>query len=204
MRKLTPSDMLVDDNRKIALSNLWNYLRASTPGKEPETKPGSTKLADPEVDTFKYAETILQRRAERKNEVHEECRKRIDEILNADEKIKERLFHKLGFEFTDAAQRGDTLMVEAFLEEGFPINYQEFDTGLCALHLVAGSGARNTLRTLLKNDDIDFLLRDEKGRLASEFAFLHGRDPGMARLLAIKERKQANAEGVKLTRRPKE
>ena len=113
------------------------------------------------------------------------------------------MFHQLGFEFTDAAQRGDPLMVEVFISEGFPVNYQEPDTGLTALHLAASSGARTTLRQLLKTEDVNFLIRDDKGRLSSEFAFLHGRDPAMARLLGIKERKQADAEGIQLTRRPK-
>ena len=46
------------------------------------------------------------------------------------------------------------------------------------------------------------LLRDKGGRLASELAYLFGQDPAAARLLGSKERKQAEAQGIKLTRRP--
>ena len=62
--------------------------------------------------------------------------------------------------------------------------------------------ARRVLRVLLDCGLCNFLLRDKGGRLASELAYLFGHDPAAARLLGIKESKQAEAEGTKLTRRP--
>jgi len=58
------------------------------------------------------------------------------------------------------------------------------------------------LRGLLKTGDCDFLLRDNRGRLPSEMAYLYGEDVAVARLLGNKERKQAKEQGIKLTRRP--
>ena len=45
-------------------------------------------------------------------------------------------------------------------------------------------------------------MRDHKGRLASDMAFQFGDDPALARLLSIKESKQASMEGTFLSFRP--
>jgi hypothetical protein len=47
----------------------------------------------------------------------------------------------------------------------------------------------------------DFLIRDRRGRLASELAYLYGEDPAMAHLLGIKERKDAKETGRHAVRR---
>ena len=44
-------------------------------------------------------------------------------------------------------------------------------------------------------------MRDRRGRLASELAYLYGEDPAMARLLGSKERKDAIATGRDVRRR---
>jgi hypothetical protein len=108
----------------------------------------------------------------------------------------------IGREFLKAAERGNARMVGAFIEEGFPVNYQDRETEETALHVTAATRARNALRVLLSCGLCNFLLRDKRGRLASEMAYLFGRDPAAARLLRVKERKQAAANGIKLTRRP--
>ena len=61
---------------------------------------------------------------------------------------------------------------------------------------------RKVLRVLVECGLCNFLLRDKGGRLASELAYLFGHDPAASRLLGIKERKQAEAQGLKLARRP--
>lgn len=108
----------------------------------------------------------------------------------------------LGWYFLHAAERGNPEKIKVFVEEGFPLDFQDHQTGETALHIVAAGRARKALRELLKSDKLDFLIRDNQGRLASEIAYLYGRDPAVARLLRIKERKQAAAQGIKLTRRP--
>jgi hypothetical protein len=108
----------------------------------------------------------------------------------------------LGREFLKAAERGNAPAIQAFIEEGFPVNYRDPQTGETALHAVAACKARKALRVLLASGRCDFLLRDTQGRLASELAYLYGQDPAAARLLGIKERQQAAARGITLTRRP--
>ncbi|GAB3326684.1 hypothetical protein GCM10027428_35430 [Haliea atlantica] len=83
-----------------------------------------------------------------------------------------------------------------------PVNYQERGTKFTALHAAAATGARMTARLLLETGKCDHLLRDFKGRLPSELANLYGNDPALAHLLGIKERKQGDREGIRVTRRP--
>ena len=111
--------------------------------------------------------------------------------------------NRLGREFLKAVERGNAPAVGAYIEEGFPANYQDRQTQETALHISAAVKARKVLRVLLDCGFCNFLLRDKGGRLASELAYLFGQDPATARLLATKERKQAEAQGIKLTRRPK-
>jgi hypothetical protein len=114
----------------------------------------------------------------------------------------DRTLNNLGREFLRAAERGNAPMVGAYIEEGFPLNFQDRLTLETALHISAAAKARSVLRVLLDCGLCNFLLRDKGGRLASELAYLFGRDPAAARLLGSKERKQAEAQGISLTRRP--
>jgi len=107
-----------------------------------------------------------------------------------------RAMNRLGRDWIESARRGDVAAVRAWLEEGFPITYQDRLTGETALHAAAGSQARSVVRLLLPLWP-DFLIRDGQGRLASELAYLYGEDPALSRLLAIKEQKQHDAKPVK-------
>jgi len=111
--------------------------------------------------------------------------------------------NRLGRDFLKAAERGNAPVVGAYIEEGFPVNFQDRQTQETALHISAGTSARKVLRVLLDCGLCNFLLRDKGGRLASELAYLFGHDPAAARLLGTKERKQAEAQGITLARRPK-
>ena len=114
----------------------------------------------------------------------------------------DRAMNTLGREFLKAAERGNAPMVGAFIEEGFPANYQDRQSEETALHISAAVRARKVLRVLIESGLCNYLIRDKGGRLASELAYLFGHDPAAARLLGIKECKQAEAQGIKLTRRP--
>lgn len=117
-------------------------------------------------------------------------------------KTEEKIENSLMKEFLVAAEHGNTPKIMACLDEGFSVNYQDPETEETALHIAAAGGARKVLRALISTGDCDFLLRDRRGRLASEMAYLHGNDPAVARLLGIKERRQGDAQGIKVTRRP--
>lgn len=108
----------------------------------------------------------------------------------------------LGRHFLHAAANGFAKRIEPYLEHGMPVNFQESSTGQTALHVAASSRARKIVKRLVATGEVDFLIRDRQGRLASEHANLFGRDPVLARYLGIKERKQADAQGIRLTRRP--
>ena len=117
------------------------------------------------------------------------------------EQLADAAMNRLAREFLKAAERNNAPLVGAWLEEGFPANWRDRQTQETALHISAAARARAVLRMLIESGLCDYLLRDKGGRLASELAYLFGRDPVAARLLGIKERKQAEAQGVKLRRR---
>ena len=115
-----------------------------------------------------------------------------------------QLMARLAATFLEAADEGDDELVTDFISAGFPLDVTEPGTGQTALHIVAACGARRAVMMLIQSRRVDFLIRDDEGRLASEMAGVFGDDPAMARLLRIKERKQAQAQGVALTRRPRQ
>lgn len=105
-------------------------------------------------------------------------------------------------DFIQAAECGDMTRLNELVEQGFSINFQEPKTGLTALHYIAAGGSRKSLRALMANEDCSYYVRDKKGRLPSELAILFGDDTVMARLLAIKEKREALSRGLIPTRRP--
>jgi hypothetical protein len=117
-------------------------------------------------------------------------------------KEKERDISMMGNDFLKAAEQGNSAKIQAMLADGFSVNYQDPDTGDTALIRAAECQARGVLRVLFETEGLDYLKRDNQGRLASEVAFVYGEDPAAARLLGIKERKQGDAKGIKVTRRP--
>jgi len=136
------------------------------------------------------------------NIVYDKLRELVATLLATDELVRDEMIVQLGDEFHQVAERGNPEKIKIFIEEGFPVNWQHPMTGQTALHVVAACQARKALRALLNSGQCDFLIRDKQGRLASEIAYLNGNDPAVARLLGNKERKQAEAKGIKLTRRP--
>ena len=133
---------------------------------------------------------------------HQEVRDKIAAMLAADESARDELTIELAEEFLQVAEHGNASKLRTFIEEGFPVDFQDPETGESVLHIVAACQARKALRVILQSGEYDFLLRDKRGRLPSEIAYLYGNDPALARLLGIKERKQAGEQGIELTRRP--
>ena len=86
-----------------------------------------------------------------------------DELLPQLRDDKE--MNRLGREFLKAAERGNAPAVGAYIEEGFPANYQDRQTQETALHISAAVKARKVLRVLLDCGLCNFLLRDKGGRL---------------------------------------
>lgn len=97
---------------------------------------------------------------------------------------------------------GDYDLLENLFEKGFPVNFISPYTGMPTLHALASTCSRRAINVLAAQPDVDYLLRDRAGCLASECAFRFSGDPELAQILAEKEKAQAEQKGVKLTRRP--
>jgi len=98
----------------------------------------------------------------------------------------------------DAVVRDDALSLTRMIADGADINAREAGSMQTALHYAAGLGRRRALRALITCADLDFLVRDARGRLPSFLADLSGGDPAITRLLDIKETLQAAERGVDL------
>jgi ankyrin repeat protein len=109
---------------------------------------------------------------------------------------KAEQYTKAGVEFLKAAKRGDADRLKQLLDQDAPVNFLDRADHATALHYIAAYDARPALRVVLKSDKCDFLIRDRAGRLPSELAREYGRDGAMARLLLIKEMRQAQAQGI--------
>ena len=160
---------------------------------------GTTNAAsDVNIDRGSFLDGFF----ELKDDPYEEIRVSIRKVITADQETQKKMMPSLGKEFLETAAWGDDRKIQVFVEEGFPVTYQDPKTGSTALNRAAACKARDVLRVLIKQDNCDYLIRDKKGRLSSEMAYLYGHDPALARLLGIKERKQAARQDIKLTRRP--
>lgn len=149
---------------------------------------------------WEHPNATRQRTEERQKE-DEQLAQNIKDVLANLNRAKDAHFTETGRDFHKAVLHGNAHMTEIYINSGFPVNHQSDVSGETALHIAAEVRARNVLRSLLSTDKCDFLIRDYKGRLPSEMAFLYGRDPAVARLLRIKERKQGEENGVRVTRR---
>jgi ankyrin repeat protein len=109
---------------------------------------------------------------------------------NADEL---RSFY-LGRQFVQAAKECNARKLKLLLDQEAPVNYKDPSDKMTALHYIAAYRARPALRVLLKSGKCDFLIRDGQGRLPSQLAREFARDDVMARLLLIKEIRQAEAQ----------
>jgi ankyrin repeat protein len=107
-------------------------------------------------------------------------------------------FISLGEQFLAAAEDADPERLEALAAQGAPVNYHDPRNGLTALHYVAAQGARRAFRALLRIGGLDFLARDDRGRLASEMAGAFGQNLAMERLLFRKEIQEAREKGIPL------
>jgi hypothetical protein len=96
---------------------------------------------------------------------------------------------------------GDYELLENLFSRGFPINFISPYTGIPTLHSLAATCSRMALSVLFAQPGVDYLLRDRKGRLASECAFVFGDDVDLAQILSTKEKEQAEREGRKIKRR---
>ena len=103
---------------------------------------------------------------------------------------------QLGLEFVEAARQCHAAKLQRLIDRNAPVNFIEPHDHATALHYIAAYRARPALRVILKSGKCDFLIRDGQGRLPSQLAREFGHDDAMARLLVIKEIRQAQAQGI--------
>lgn len=170
-----------------------NYLRRVNRFWYDTALPAETGALDPLEKMFS---SELRRKADQLDEKNRQM------YFNEIDRIIEEEFLPMSNEFIEAVEHGNAEKVKAILEAGFPVNFQEPATGQTALHIAAASQAREVVRILLETGQCDLLLRDNRGRLASEMAGVFGEDTAMAEDLRRRERAQGKEQGVKVTRRP--
>lgn len=104
----------------------------------------------------------------------------------------------LDLNFVLSASYGDLRQVKLLIDKGADVNFREPTTGATALHFAASLKARDMINILAKCDGIDFLIKDNEGRLPSALAFEAADDPTIGRYLAKKQAEQARARGIDL------
>ncbi len=85
--------------------------------------------------------------------------------------------------------------VRQLLAQGAPVNYQEKNTEATALHLAAGYNDLGAVEAIMAQPEINYLIRDNQGRLVSELASKAG-NTELAEILIGKIKEQADSKGV--------
>lgn len=86
--------------------------------------------------------------------------------------------------------------IKGAYKNGADVNTRDPETGATALHYAASMRARDMLNWLAKCDGIDYLIRDNKGRLPSALAYEVADDLIIGRFLVKKQNEQARERGV--------
>jgi hypothetical protein len=135
---------------------------------------------------------------EDRKKMHQEFWERQSEALlqeDADAKA-ERIASQKRYEeqrFIQDVKRGYTLSIEFGIQSRINVNAQD-KFGMTALHYAAATGFRPCIRLLVNSGLCNYLLKDNKGRLASELAYEWGKDYAVGLLLQKKEVRQAYEE----------
>lgn len=98
-------------------------------------------------------------------------------------------------EFIREVKAGKVSSVERSIQLGINVNAQD-KFGMTALHYAAATGFRPCIRLLVNSGQCNYLIKDNKGRLASELAYEWGRDYAVGLLLQKKEARQAYQESL--------
>ncbi|MCE6978596.1 ankyrin repeat domain-containing protein [Pseudomonas frederiksbergensis] len=88
---------------------------------------------------------------------------------------------------------GNILSIKFAIQSRTDVNAQD-KFGMTALHYAAATGFRPCIRLLVNSGLCNYLLKDNKGRLASELAYEWGKDYAVGLLLQKKEVRQAYEE----------
>lgn len=122
--------------------------------------------------------------------------KAIEHLLAATRIIKEKAGPVLAVQkLLNAARCGDEEMAQQALDEGADVNGHDLDTGMTAAHYAASVGAGAVVDVLLKQDDLNLLIKDRQGRLPGTYAYLAD-DAELGEALVARQVEQAETRGV--------
>ena len=105
-------------------------------------------------------------------------------------------------EFLYAVCEGNLPKVKQLIATVKNINLRVDGSGGTALHVVANYQLTDIFKVLRTRSDLDYLVKDNKGRLPSQVAMNSEEDVGLGALLMKKEREQARREGRDLQHTP--
>jgi ankyrin repeat protein len=96
---------------------------------------------------------------------------------------------------TDAVKALRADLLHDFMAAGGDVNTPDGE-GMTALHHAAARGARPCIRLLVASGNCDYLIRDNRGRYASDLAIEWARDYAVGRLLGKHQARQAHERGI--------
>lgn len=101
-----------------------------------------------------------------------------------------------------AAAQGSAVLVNWLLNENIviktlvDINCADRKTGFTALHYAAARESKVILKILIRDHNLNYLVKDKKGRLPSTLAFEVAENPVIGTFLMKKEMQQAKRRGI--------
>lgn len=102
----------------------------------------------------------------------------------------------LDIEFLYAVCEGNVSKVERLIESVTDINIRVGGTEGTALHVIAQYQLKDVFKVLRRRQDLNYLVKDNEGRLPSHVAMAAYNNVGLGLYLLRKERQQARREGI--------
>ncbi len=93
-----------------------------------------------------------------------------EDIRNRKERMNDVMDETLGKQLIQASEDLDVYLVRELLSQGAPVNYPDPNSGATAFHYAAAHGDWGSLHIMLETGECNLLLRDKRGRLASQLA----------------------------------
>ena len=112
---------------------------------------------------------------------------------------REQKLLDLGLAFFEAAGYNDVPFGEAYIEAGLPVNFQHPRSGKTALHETCAHAVHPDFGyMLLEAEDCDFLIRDKRGRLPYQDAYMFCRSVDLADKIRQKTLEQAAERNIEV------
>ncbi|MGH1404334.1 MAG: hypothetical protein ACRBDL_08820 [Alphaproteobacteria bacterium] len=111
---------------------------------------------------------------------------------------RERDIVNLGLILIEAASWNDKEVADAYIDEGFPINFQHPRRNCTALHDAVRCSQTDFAESLMNSGKCDYLLKDNRDQTAYDVAYTKCSDIDLTDELRVKTEEQAKARGLNL------